>query len=32
MLEVSLIDAGWTTRLPTELADRLQTLLDTPDG
>jgi hypothetical protein len=32
MLEVGLIDATWTGRLPPELAARLQTLLDTPDG
>ena len=32
LLDVGLIDAGWTSRLPPELAARLQTLLDTPDG
>lgn len=32
MLDVGLIDASWTERLPPELASRLQTLLDTPDG
>ncbi|HVC96958.1 MAG TPA: hypothetical protein VND64_24985 [Pirellulales bacterium] len=31
MLEVELIDASWKERLPAELADRLQELLDTPD-
>ena len=32
MLDVGLIDAGWTKRLPPELAARLQILLDNPDG
>jgi hypothetical protein len=32
MLEVGLIDATWTTKYPQELAERLQQLLDTPDG
>jgi hypothetical protein len=32
LLEVGLIDAGWTARLPPELAARLQTLIDTPEG
>lgn len=32
LLEVGLIDAAWTTRLPPELATRLQTLIDTPEG
>jgi hypothetical protein len=31
-LGVGLIDATWVSRLPTELADRLQPILDTPDG
>ncbi len=31
LIEVGLIDAGWVDRLPTDLAARLQTLLDTPD-
>ncbi len=31
MLEVGLIDAAWQDRLPRELADRLQHLIDTPD-
>ena len=32
MLEVGLIDASWTGRLPAELAARLQELIDTPGG
>lgn len=32
MIEVGLIDATLITRLPSELAARLQTLLDDPDG
>lgn len=32
LMEVGLIDASWTTRLPEALARRLQELLDTPDG
>jgi len=32
MLEVGLIDASWTAKLPPELAERLQTLIDTPEG
>jgi nucleotidyltransferase AbiEii toxin of type IV toxin-antitoxin system len=32
MLDVGLIDASWLTRLPPELAGRLQQLLDTPEG
>ena len=32
MLEVDLIDPTWTTRLPADLAARLQSLLDTPEG
>jgi len=32
LLEVGLIDASWVARLPVELATRLQTLLDTPEG
>ena len=31
MLEVGLIDAGWTSRFAPELAARLQQLLDTPE-
>jgi hypothetical protein len=32
MLDVGLIDAFWTSRYPPELADRLQLLIDTPEG
>jgi hypothetical protein len=32
MLDIGLIEAGWTERLPVELAARLQTLLANPDG
>jgi hypothetical protein len=32
LLDVGLIDAGWTARLPPELAARLQALIDTPEG
>jgi hypothetical protein len=32
MLEVGLIDATWTKRLPPGLAARLQVLVDTPEG
>jgi hypothetical protein len=32
MLEVGLIDESWTSRFPSALADRLQQLLDDPDG
>ena len=32
LLEVGLIDASWVARLPVELATRLQTLIDTPEG
>lgn len=32
LLEVGLIDASWTTKLPVELAARLQQILDTPEG
>jgi hypothetical protein len=32
MLGVGLLDRTWTTRLPAELASRLQQLLDNPDG
>ena len=31
-LEVGLIDAGWVEQLPPALGERLQHLLDTPDG
>lgn len=30
--DVGLIDATWLAKLPPELAERLQLLLDTPDG
>ena len=32
MLDVGLLDASWVNRLPFELADRFQVLLDNPDG
>jgi hypothetical protein len=32
MLDVGLIDATWTARLPVDLAARLQLLIDTPEG
>jgi hypothetical protein len=32
MLEVGLIDSTWLTRLPQELAARLQQVIDTPEG
>jgi hypothetical protein len=32
MLEVGLIDATWPARLPPDLAARLQSLIDTPEG
>jgi hypothetical protein len=32
MISIGLIDANWTGRLPSELAARLQELLDDPDG
>jgi len=32
MISVGLIDQSWPARLPGELADRLQQLLDDPDG
>jgi hypothetical protein len=32
MLEVGLIDASWKHRFPPQLADRLQQLIDTPEG
>ena len=31
-IEVGLIDATWPSRFPPELAERLQHVLDTPDG
>lgn len=32
MLDVGLIDETWKARYPPELAERLQLLIDTPDG
>ena len=32
LLDVGLIDATWSGRLPPELAARLQELIDTPQG
>jgi hypothetical protein len=32
LLEVGLVDASWVTRLPPDLGQRLQQLLDTPHG
>ena len=32
LLDVELIDQSWTSRYPPELAERLQLLIDTPDG
>ena len=32
LIGVGLVDATWTARLPTPLADRLQILLDDPEG
>jgi hypothetical protein len=32
MLAIGLIDATWKSRLPDDLAARLQTLIDTPEG
>ena len=32
MLDIGLIDQTWTQRYPPELADRLQALIDTPNG
>lgn len=32
LLDVGLIDQTWTARYPPELAERLQLLIDTPDG
>ena len=32
MVEVGLIDASWPARFPSELGDRLQRLLDDPNG
>ena len=32
LIEVGLVDSGWISRLPAELARRLETLLNTPEG
>ena len=32
LIDVGLIDAGWVPRLPPVLAERLQQILDTPEG
>lgn len=32
LIGVGLVDAGWLSRLPTPLAERLRQLLETPDG
>jgi hypothetical protein len=32
LIDVGLVDASWVARLPAELATRLQSLLDDPDG
>jgi Uncharacterised nucleotidyltransferase len=32
LIDVGLIDSAWLTRLPEELAIRLKSLLDTPEG
>ena len=32
LIEVGLLDASWVKRVPSELAARLQTLLDNPEG
>ncbi len=32
MIDIGLIDASWIPSLPPQLATRLQSLLDTPDG
>ena len=32
VIAVGLIDATWPARLPRELGERLQQILDTPDG
>lgn len=32
LLEVGLIDPSWTSRFPPELGERLQSLIDTPQG
>jgi hypothetical protein len=32
MLEVGLIDSSWPQRFPSELGERLQHLINTPEG
>lgn len=32
LIEVGLVDASWLTRLESPLAERLKSLLDTPEG
>jgi hypothetical protein len=32
MIQLGLIDAGWPSRFPAQLGERLQSLLDDPDG
>ena len=32
LMGVGLLDASWLAKVPTELADRLKQVLDTPDG
>jgi hypothetical protein len=32
LIDVGLVDAAWVARLPVEIGQRLQELLDTPDG
>ena len=32
LMDAKLVDATWTAKLPPELAARLQTILDTPEG
>lgn len=32
LISVGLVDASWTTRLPPFFAERLQTIIDDPEG
>jgi hypothetical protein len=32
LIEVGLLDSTWPARFPAELASRLQSVLDTPEG
>ena len=32
LIEVGLVDDSWTKKLPSPLADRLQSIIDTPEG